>query len=237
VAAEARRWPSFDPPSSGAALLPETVSTLIEAILAWLEAPERHGRMLVARTLGDLAADRFGLAEDELLDLLARDAAVRDALRVLSPNSPEIDPQLPLPVALWARLSTEVDALLTERDDVDSTRIYAFYHRQLRLAVEARYLTGAAEAERRQALAAYFATQSWQLGPYKWNWRKVRELVTQQEQAGDRLGAEETLADLATMLEQRQNEAQREAGERGVRESWESPDIPGLLEIDVLIEA
>jgi tetratricopeptide (TPR) repeat protein len=212
LAGEARRWRSFDQPRlelSGTtgttgvtAPLPASTAELLRAILERLEARKWSGRALVARSLGDLAAARFGVAEDELLDLLARDDAVREAQRVLSPNSPPIDEHLPLPVALWARLYAEVEPLLTEREADDDVRLYTFYHQQLRAAVEARYLAGAERVERHRALADYFAAQPWRLGPRHWNWRKVRELVTQQERAGDRSGAEQALAGLADDLEQ-----------------------------------
>jgi tetratricopeptide (TPR) repeat protein len=211
VAGAARRWRSFDPPRLGQSFLgeaplpdlPETVADLLAAILARLEAPERHGWMLVARALGDLAAGRFGLAEDELLDLLARDDEVRTAQQALSPNSPPIDPSLPLPVALWARLFAEIEPLLTEREAGAGAGILllTFYHQQLRAAVEARYLAGPGRVERHRALADYFVEQPWQFGPGQWNWRKVDEVVTQQERAEDRAGAEQLLSDFAAELE------------------------------------
>ncbi len=194
LASEARRWRSFDRPRLGAAPLPESTPELLQVILGRLEAPERNGRALVARSLGDLAAARFGLAEDELLDLLSRDPAVQEAQRDLMRNSPPIDPSLPLPVTLWARLYAEVELLLTEREADEGVRLYTFYHRQLREAVEARYLVGDERAERHRALADYYAGQPWRLGPKQWNWRKSRELVTQQERAGDRAAAEQTLS-------------------------------------------
>ncbi|HEV7129074.1 MAG TPA: AAA family ATPase [Ktedonobacterales bacterium] len=201
AASEACRWRSFDPPQLGMAPLPETTEGLLEARLARLEAPGRHGQALVAHALGDLAAASFGLAEDELLDLLARDPTVRATLHELSPHSPPIDEQLPLPVALWARLHAEVEALLTERE-MDGVRLASFYHQQLRAAVEARYLAGSAADAYHQALVGYFAEQPWQLGPRTWNWRKIRELLLQQEATGDRAGAEQTLSALVGTLQQ-----------------------------------
>ncbi len=198
AASEARRWRSFDPPLLRS--LPETTRELIDAILARLEAPAWLGRVLVGNALGNLAVSRFGLAEDELLDLLAEDAAVRQELISQSPSSPQIEPDLPLPVALWARLAAEVEPLLTMRE-VDGVRLSSFYHQQLRSAVEARYLAEVGLWERHEALASYFAAQPWQLGPGQWNWRKVRELVPQQEGAGDRSGAVQALDGLAAALE------------------------------------
>lgn len=165
------------------------------------------------RALGDLAASQFGLAEDELLDLLARDGDVRDALRRLSPSSPPVDERLPLPVALWAGLHAEIESLLSERE-MDAVELITFYHRQLHAVVRARYLAGSELASppalaRHQALATYFADQPWQLGPQVWNWRKLRELVTQQEQSGYWDRAEQTLADLASELERAAAENRR----------------------------
>ena len=200
MASAARRWRSFDSPLLGKVRLPVTIPELLQTMLEQLEAPERNGRMLVARTLGDLAAARYGLAEDELLDLLSRDQAVREDLHHLAPMSPPIDQDLPLPVALWARLSAEIEPLVTERE-TDKVRLFTFYHQQLRTAVEARYLTGTERVARHQALADYFAVQPWQLGPKQWNWRKVQEQVSQQEGAGERGNAEQTLAGLAETLE------------------------------------
>lgn len=205
LASAARRWRSFDPPGLSApgimAFLPKTIPELLETILQLLEAPERNGPALVARSLGDLAAARYGLAEDELLDLLALDGAVREAQRELSPNSPSIDGRLPLPMALWARLYAELAPLLAERVADDGVRLYTFYHRQLEAAVERRYLTDSERVERHRSLADYFAGQPWHLGPQHWNWRKVRELVPQQAMAQDRKAAEQALSGLADELE------------------------------------
>lgn len=197
LATEARRWRSFDALPVDAPPLAASIPEWLQDMLRRLEAPERSGRTLIARALGDVAAARFGLTEDELLDLLARDAAVRDAQRALSPNSPVIDANLPLPVALWARLHAEVAPLLTERRADEGVRLLTFYHGQLRVAVEARYLTGTERLQRHRALADYFSGQPWRFGAGQWNWRKVRELASQLEGAGDRASAEQALSGLA----------------------------------------
>jgi tetratricopeptide (TPR) repeat protein len=201
LAAEARTWRSFDPPQVGASALPVSTPELLDALLAQLEAPERNGEALVARALGDLAVARFGLAEDELLDLLGRDEAVRVAQHELSPYSPPIDPNLPLPASLWARLRAQVEPLLTERQADAGVLLLTFYHGQLRIAAETRYLAGQAREERHHALASYFDGQPWRLGPQQWNWRKVRELVSQWEGAGERTSAELALNGLADTME------------------------------------
>jgi ketosteroid isomerase-like protein len=49
---------------------------ILKDMFARLEAERNHGRMLVSRALGYLAASRHGLTEDELLDLLSADTEV-----------------------------------------------------------------------------------------------------------------------------------------------------------------
>jgi hypothetical protein len=70
---EARRWTSKDPPET----LADGIQGIVrENLVARLAREESHGEVLVAHALGYLAASRFGLAEDELLDLLSRDVDV-----------------------------------------------------------------------------------------------------------------------------------------------------------------
>jgi tetratricopeptide (TPR) repeat protein len=80
-------------------------------------------------------------------------------------------------------------------------RLFSFYNQQLRTAVEARYLDEAERNWRHRVLAAYFASQPWRLGRGHWNWRKVDEQVSQEEWAGQRTAAEQTLERLACELE------------------------------------
>jgi len=71
--AEARRWTSGAEPTPA---LATDVAGLLRRLVARLTRPEHHGEALVAHTLGYLVASRFGLAEDELLELLSRDPEV-----------------------------------------------------------------------------------------------------------------------------------------------------------------
>ncbi len=69
---EARRWKSYTPPVRLAPTIPGIVRQLFDR----LSSPANHGKMMVSRSLGYLAAARNGLSEDEMLDVLARDADV-----------------------------------------------------------------------------------------------------------------------------------------------------------------
>ncbi len=120
---QARTWRSFYMVTS----LPPTIPALLEQYFRHLEQPGQHGQELVAYTLSYLAAAKHGLAEDELLDLLSRSATIRTALRKLSPGSPPISAQRPLPIALWARLAADLERYLTKRE-ADGAQLIAFYH-------------------------------------------------------------------------------------------------------------
>ena len=68
---EARLWPSYVPAED---LEPGIDGVIQKNTFHRLAREENHGEELVARTVGYLAASRYGLAEDELLDVLSRDA-------------------------------------------------------------------------------------------------------------------------------------------------------------------
>jgi len=67
---EARLWPSYAPPED---LEPGLEGVIRENLFYRLARERNHGMELVARTAGYLAASRYGLAEDELVDVLSRD--------------------------------------------------------------------------------------------------------------------------------------------------------------------
>ncbi|HEV7128454.1 MAG TPA: AAA family ATPase [Ktedonobacterales bacterium] len=148
---EARRWKSFTPVDATA--LVSTIPGIIGQLFTRLSAPANHGGVLVAHGLGYLGAAKAGLSEDEMLDVLSRDAQVLDDFRARSPNSPQFDR---LPVVIWSRLAFDLLPYLTERS-TEGAMVLAFYHRQLGEAVVRLYLNGDAGIARHRALATYFA--------------------------------------------------------------------------------
>ena len=109
------------------ALAPD-IPHLFEQVLARLE--EDHGREFVAETFSLLGCSRYGLSENELLELLRREGEEQ------------------LPRALWVRLFRSAKAYLVQRGE-----LVGFFHRHLADAVSARYLT---HENRHAKLAAYF---------------------------------------------------------------------------------
>jgi len=67
---EARLWPSYAPAED---LQPGIEGIIQKNTFPRLVLEQSHGEKLVARTVGYLTSSRYGLAEDELLDVLSRD--------------------------------------------------------------------------------------------------------------------------------------------------------------------
>ncbi|MGD1994044.1 MAG: DUF4062 domain-containing protein, partial [Anaerolineae bacterium] len=76
---EARRWRSYDgvPTAAGGRHgLGQNILEIIRDLFARLSSDQNHGRVLVSRSLGYVAAARNGLTEDELLDVLSQDVTL-----------------------------------------------------------------------------------------------------------------------------------------------------------------
>ncbi|WP_152966415.1 hypothetical protein [Ornatilinea apprima] len=220
---EARLWTSFQPQETLAA---GVAGIIRENMIERLKDEGNHGEMLVSRALGYLAASRYGLAEDELVDLLSRDLEVytwffkqtyhlpsdlvqRAAeylhdhpdvfVREREPDAeastlawlnelkqmdwkkgiPEplveflatVLPQANgphLPVVLWSRLSFDLAPFLTERL-VDGSSLLAFYHRELRDASEAEFLSDGQAQAYHAKLADYFRFKADPDGDHSWS--------------------------------------------------------------------
>ena len=136
---ESRRWHSYDG-NDPAAALPVDVVELIRALYARLSASE-HGARVVSHALGDLAAARYGLSDDEMLELLWKapelKAEVKEHGRKHRHDLP--DEITALPPIIWSRLYFDLEPYLTVRN-VFGVPLHGFYHRQLREVAADDYL-------------------------------------------------------------------------------------------------
>jgi NACHT domain- and WD repeat-containing protein len=176
---EARRWRSFDTVAPGT--LGETSESLIRSLFARLSAEKDHGAVLVSRSLGYLAAARFGLSEDELIDILSAD---EECFREVVRRSRHEPPEHRLPVAIWSRLYFDLEPYLAERS-AQGANLLTFYHRQFREVATQLFLEGTAETDRHRTLAFYFGPQKSWIAQGVPNSRKAAELPAQQ--AGGKL--------------------------------------------------
>ncbi len=159
---EARLWHSYSERAETflQAGIPDLIS---KNLFTRLAAPGSHGEMLVSHALGYLAASRYGLSEDELIDALSADEAVKADFRARSPRSPNVDR---LPVVVWSRLYFDLEPYLAEHA-ADGVTLLAFYHNQLREAA-AREFAGTEGPSRHAALANYFRAKAAPAGDGRW---------------------------------------------------------------------
>jgi NACHT domain. len=195
---EARLWRSYTPATE--TVLHESVQGLIrENLFPRLSEPANHGGLLVAHALGYLAASRFGLSEDEVLDVLSADDAVLDDFAA---RSFQKLPERRLPIVVWSRLYFDMEPYLTERS-AEGTTLLAFYHNQLRDAATAEYLADKHAQPRNAALAGYFRDRADPAGDRSWTGgyaRGLSELPYHLAEAGDEDELYATLTDF-TFLE------------------------------------
>ena len=185
---ESRRWRSFEPPEK--CVLGEGLAGIVDQLFARLSEESNHGRVLVGHALGYLTAARYGLTEDEILDVLAaNDDVWSDFERTKKHGLPKYtvsgtgSEKRQIPVVVWSRLYFDLEPYLTERTSHGETTI-SFYHRQLSQQVSTNPLD-------HWDLAEYFEP--------RWRESSVRaltELVYQRVHAKDLRGLERILTDL-----------------------------------------
>jgi hypothetical protein len=174
---EARRWTSFD--SLDRCVLGEGLDEIIDRLFARLSEPGNHGEVFVRHSLGFLVAARYGLTEDEMLDVLAaNDAVWEDFLKAKRHDLPGADRRLP--VIIWSRLYLDLEPYLTERSVPGGTTI-SFYHRQLETAAAERYLIAEHRKRAHEQLADYFQRQEF------WRRRQHQRAMTLSLQAQGRI--------------------------------------------------
>jgi WD40 repeat protein len=179
AAEESRLWKSYTP--EDACTLGEGIAGVIDTLFDRLSSNANHGPTLVEHSLGYVAAARYGLREDEVLDVLAADDAVWNDFDQRKHH--EVSERR-LPMAVWSRLSLDLEPYLTERAASGGT-VLAFYHRQLAERVAGRFEVQAHHSD----LAHYF------LGRPASDTRRAVELVFQQRKAHQWTDVEATLLD------------------------------------------
>jgi tetratricopeptide (TPR) repeat protein len=156
---EARRWRSYDHPEPTCA----DVEGLIERLFRRLTQQLHHEPLLVDRAISYLRCSRYGLAEDEILDLLAADgvywkaflASSRHALPVIEGREARC-----LPVVIWSRLYHDLEPYFSGRSAAGADLI-VFLHARFNEVAD-RFFLGNTDTriDRHGALAAYFQTQA-----------------------------------------------------------------------------
>jgi WD40 repeat protein len=184
-------WKSYA--SNDACILGEGVAGVIDTLFDRLGSNANHGPTLVRYSLGYLAAARYGLTENEVLDVLTADDIVWSDFDQRTHH--EVSERR-LPVVVWSRLSLDMEPYLTERAAPGGV-VMAFYHRQLAERAAERFLGEADLRARHSDLARHFLAQPTWLDERRdqANARRAVELVFQQRGAQQWAEAEEALLD------------------------------------------
>ncbi len=189
---ECRLWKSYS--TQDACTLGEGIAGVLDTLFNRLATNANHGPVLVERSLGYLATARYGLTENEILDVLTADDVVWTDFDKRKHHDVS---ERHLPVVVWSRLSLDLEPYLTEHTAPGGT-VITFYHRQLAERVAARFLAVDEGQIRHRSLAVYFTgRQNWLDGDARRlpDARRVAELPWQQRAAALWSEAEETLLD------------------------------------------
>jgi WD40 repeat protein len=155
---EARTLRSYD----AAHELGESVPAILGQLIERLSRPANHGRLLVERLLGYLAASRHGLAENEILEVLFADAEYKAALDQATEQTHH---ELPasatrIPIAIWSRLRFDLAPYLTERA-APGANVLTFYHRQVAEWVQEHFVKASDHSwQPHRRLADYFRSHA-----------------------------------------------------------------------------
>jgi len=201
---QARHWGSTESPSG----LPADIDGMIESMLDALEKDHTPSRImesaevvtapLVQTALGLLQAARYGLAENELLDVVSADVTFFDAYKQTTHH--ELSEER-LPIAVWSRLYLDLAPYLVEREAQDVV-VLGFFHRQVGDVIGRRY-GGEDDGRRSHAqLAAYFGGQRNFLDEARKqpNGRRLGELPYQQLHSEQWQALEATLTDFDLLM-------------------------------------
>lgn len=141
---ETRAWRSFSPQEK--LVLPGDLAKLYGVVLTWLE--REHGEHLVRRASVLVTLSRFGITEDELLELLTCDSQVLREVETLSHNASSWSDGLPgVPSVLWANLRRGFGPHLTEVES-DGTWLHRWTHAEFGRVVVHRYLHSSDDCKR-----------------------------------------------------------------------------------------
>ncbi|ODS35653.1 MAG: hypothetical protein A7316_03440 [Candidatus Altiarchaeales archaeon WOR_SM1_86-2] len=165
---EARRWKSYTKKTELSSDIPGIICDLFER----LSSDTNHGRIMVSRSLGYLAAAKNGLSEDEMLDVLSLN---EDVFQDFIQRAYYEPPEKRLPVVVWSRLYFDMEPYLTERD-IDGTALLTFYHQQLGEAIARLYLAGDYKLCAHRDLAEYFRKNADSGGDRQWIGASPRSL-------------------------------------------------------------
>jgi len=167
-----RLWRSYD----ATPVLGEDVPTLLDNLFESLRLD--HGELLVDRVLVYLTASRWGLAENEILELLFADPEYRQELDAANAKYGHRLPTAStrIPTAIWSRLRFDLNHYLVERT-APGSNVLNFYHREITAWIREHLVKQIAQMwNPHERLASYFRRTADPGGRDEWNGEMARAL-------------------------------------------------------------
>ena len=116
--------------------MPTTLTKIVELYISELSQPGRHGGMLIRKFFSYMCAERIGLSQKEILELLADD----DEYWIeLNNNAKHLIEKRRVPNVIWSRLENDLIPFLRNRN-TNVGQLYMFFHQQLKDVLSAIYL-------------------------------------------------------------------------------------------------
>jgi hypothetical protein len=178
---EAQLWRSYDKPPPPS----PDVDGLIERLFHRLSEQLHHEPLLVERAISYLRCSRYGLSEDEILDLLANDPQYWERFLASAQHALPVDggqQTRRLPIVIWSRLYHDLEPYLSWRS-VDGTALMVFFHTRFNEVADRQFLLAdTVRSARHDALATYFRGLADPLQDLSWSTaapRPIKELVYQ----------------------------------------------------------
>ncbi|OAF67265.1 Leucine-rich repeat and WD repeat-containing protein [Intoshia linei] len=164
-------WHSYnllDSPENKTLFESPNVATMIRVLFEQLE--NKHGKIIVSRTLAYITASRSGLSEIEIEDILSLDDKIlNDVFQYHLP------PVRRIPSLLSKRIQNDLIQYLTERE-VDGITILNWYHKQFTHATREIYLSNENVGFSLHNILADYFLGTWANGvkkPFKYNLRQM----------------------------------------------------------------
>jgi signal recognition particle GTPase len=148
---EARKWHSYTEGIS----IKEDIDGIINDLYDRLSDEKNHGKEFTSRAISYLTCARYGLSEDEIIDILSMDQNIMKDFKKRSPQSPDVDR---IPVAVWSRFYFDLESYLSSNNH-EGISLFRFFHKELGEAAKSKYLAEN-EIKYQEVLSDYFLSKA-----------------------------------------------------------------------------
>ncbi len=133
AAQELINWKSFDavainefPLDQKVKVIESNQRCLVEQYLENLSRVYHHDKLFVEKVFGYIYASKYGLSENELLQIFSADSRF---IHKIAPETWHSNPTSELPLVIWVRLHSQIKPFLSQKNS-DNEILFYFFHRE-----------------------------------------------------------------------------------------------------------